>query len=89
MTLGGDGKRGVLGDTASITAFTSSNMTAQQPMFNAAASDDVSKGPSLLDLPPEVLLQGLFPVLPLKDLLNISLVNKELHSLAVRPVHSS
>ncbi|CAK9785467.1 RCC1/BLIP-II protein [Cutaneotrichosporon oleaginosum] len=57
-------------------------MSAQQPMPRLG---DAHNGPSLLDLPPEVLLQGLLPVLPLKDLLNISLVNRELHALANDP----
>jgi hypothetical protein len=60
-------------------------MSAQKIMSDAAVPDDAPKGPSLLDLPPEVLLQGLLPFLPVKDLLNISLVNKELHALAVCP----
>ncbi|GMK59581.1 hypothetical protein CspeluHIS016_0801870 [Cutaneotrichosporon spelunceum] len=54
-------------------------------MPDTTALDDVHKGPSLLSLPPEVLLQALLPVLRLKDLLSISLVNKKLHSLANDP----
>ncbi|BEI79965.1 hypothetical protein CcaverHIS002_0104940 [Cutaneotrichosporon cavernicola] len=56
-----------------------------KPMPDTTGPDEAPRGPSLLDLPPEVLLQGVLPVLRLKDLLNISLVNKELHSLANDP----
>lgn len=68
---------------------TASTMSdAQKPMTDSAVPGAPTaaepKGPSLLDLPPEVLLHGLLPILPLRDLIAISQVDKELHALAVR-----
>lgn len=58
----------------------------QKPMVDPNTAADVPKGPSLLDLPPEVLLEGMLPLLPLRDLFAISQVNKELNTLSVGPL---
>lgn len=40
--------------------------------------------PTLTDLPSEVILEQLLPLLPLKDVLRLSQVNHQLHTLTVR-----
>jgi hypothetical protein len=46
---------------------------------------EVTTKPSLQDIPDEILLDHLLPVLPLKDLLTFSLLSTRYHELAVRP----
>lgn len=67
------------------------NLHCNVERFHMSSNSDLynpNMPPTLTDLPSEVILEQLLPLLPLKDVLRLSQVNHQLHSLTVRLLHN-